>query len=165
MILKVGAQIEVPGLDHAALAQIFEAHTRFTESESQLPSLQTNTMQHSSEQTNLPDLSPDILEKMTSIAKTLGLDDTSALPVPELNCNCIYCQVLRALGKTIPVEEEITEADLHFRDWEIKQTADTLYSVTNPLDRNEQYSVFLGTPIGCTCGQKSCEHIKAVLNS
>ena len=40
-----------------------------------------------------------------------------------------------------------------------------LIVVTNPLDANEHYNVFLGDPIGCTCGQKNCEHIRAVLNS
>ncbi|NGX33463.1 MAG: hypothetical protein K1060chlam4_01531, partial [Candidatus Anoxychlamydiales bacterium] len=40
-----------------------------------------------------------------------------------------------------------------------------LYRVTNPLDENEHYSVFLKDPIGCTCGKKNCEHVKAVLNS
>jgi hypothetical protein len=61
--------------------------------------------------------------------------------------------------------EEISDDDLKFRDWEIAQTEANLYSVTNPLDPSEHYSVFLGEPLGCTCGSKNCEHIKAVLKS
>ena len=61
--------------------------------------------------------------------------------------------------------EEVTDEDLKFRTWDIKQPGKKLYLVTNPLDNNENYNVFLGKPVGCTCGQKYCEHIKAVLNS
>jgi hypothetical protein len=66
-----------------------------------------------------------------------------------------------------PLEEieEVSDEDLKFRDWEIKQTAEQLYTVTNPLDANEHYNVFLGSPLGCTCGDKNCEHIRAVLTS
>ena len=64
-----------------------------------------------------------------------------------------------------PTEEKIDDLDLVFRDWEIKELSNNLYTVTNPLDLNEHYNVFLGEPIGCTCGHKNCEHIKAVLQS
>ena len=62
-------------------------------------------------------------------------------------------------------EEIVSDEDLAFRDWEIKQTTDEKYQVTNPLDANEQYNVFLGNPLGCTCGEKNCEHIRAVLST
>jgi hypothetical protein len=35
----------------------------------------------------------------------------------------------------------------------------------NPLDHKEHYNVFLGDPIGCSCGNNNCEHIQAVLKS
>ncbi len=176
--LKTGALIEVPGLDQAALNEIFEAHAQYSHqiepisfnlplrSDGPIQSLGP-TMEHDPSQANHPDLPPEVLDRMATIAKAFGLDDTSALPAPEPDCNCVYCQILRSFGASPSPEEEvlITEADLHFRDWEITQQADKLYTVTNPLDKNEHYSVFLGTPIGCTCGQKNCEHIKAVLNS
>ncbi|MGH2612567.1 MAG: hypothetical protein ACRDFB_05905, partial [Rhabdochlamydiaceae bacterium] len=62
-------------------------------------------------------------------------------------------------------EEEVSDEDLKFRTWDIKQENDKLYSVTNPLDKKEHYNVFLGKPLGCTCGNKNCEHIQAVLKS
>ena len=60
---------------------------------------------------------------------------------------------------------EITPEELQFKDWEIAQKDGKLYHVINPLDKNEYYDVFLGDPIGCTCGNKNCEHIRAVLST
>jgi len=64
-------------------------------------------------------------------------------------------------------DEEVKDEELTFKDeWEVKETGDKLlFSVHNPLDPKECYSVFLGDPIGCTCGKKNCDHIKAVLRS
>jgi len=93
------------------------------------------------------------------------------IPKGEPHCNCPYCQIANAMQGTVSeveekeVEEEVTEDDLKFREWDIKQEGDKLYIVTNPLDADEHYQVFLGTPVGCTCGQKNCEHIRTVLSS
>ena len=65
----------------------------------------------------------------------------------------------------VTIEEEVSAADLTFRSWDIKQEADQLYTVTNPLNAKEHYSVFLGEPLGCTCGFKNCDHIQAVLRT
>ena len=62
-------------------------------------------------------------------------------------------------------EEEVTDRDLSFQQWAIEQTGDKLFCVTNKLDRLEKYNVFLGDPVGCTCGIQGCEHILAVLKS
>jgi hypothetical protein len=106
------------------------------------------------------------LEKITTVARAFGLADTSALQDPEPNCNCVYCQVVRSLKQENKTpEEEVSESDLRFRNWDIVQTADKLYLITNPLDKNEHYNVYLGSPLGCTCGSKNCEHIRAVLSS
>jgi PhoH-like ATPase len=69
---------------------------------------------------------------------------------------CKYNDKTKKLEPLLQVTREI---------WGIEQTAEQLYKVTNPLDANEQYNVFLGTPLGCTCGLKNCEHIRAVLNT
>jgi len=63
------------------------------------------------------------------------------------------------------LEEEVSAEDLKFRDWDIVQSGDDVYIVTNPLNAEEQYNVYLGNPVGCTCGQPNCEHIRSVLNS
>ncbi|HSX10807.1 MAG TPA: hypothetical protein VLF94_03710 [Chlamydiales bacterium] len=187
VILKNRVQIEVPGLDKQGVDTVFEAHAHYAEESA--PHKPTNPidgpfsfslplradgpidtlgagMQHNPEQAGLPPIPPDVLKKLTLIARAFGLEDASALPKAEPHCNCVYCQVARALqdqdGEPV---EEVTEQDLTFRDWEIKKTGDHLYIVTNPLDANEHYTVFLGTPIGCTCGSQNCEHIRTVLNS
>jgi hypothetical protein len=189
VILQNRVQVEVPGLDKATIDAVFEAHAHYAEESAPKNkvspidgpfsfSLPLTTggpidtlgsgMQHNPEQANLPPIPPDVLKKLTMIARAFGLEDASALPKAEPHCNCVYCQVTRALQGENPMEEpveEVTAEDLTFRNWEIKQTADQLYSVTNPLDPNEQYNVFLGSPLGCTCGSKNCEHLRAVLNS
>ncbi len=130
-------------------------------------------LQHNPHQANTPNLPPDVLEKITQISKTMGLDDPSALPKPEPDCNCIRCQIAKAMqagfnneqaSKEEP-EEIVSDEELKFRTWDISQTSDKLYVVTNPLDIEEHYNVFLGDPIGCSCGESRCEHIKAVLNT
>lgn len=133
-------------------------------------------MQHDPAQANAPNLPKEALEKITSIAKAIGLDkQLDHLPKAEPHCNCPYCQLARAfhgqdpkkeeLSSTSDLEEDVSDEDLTFREWDIKETGNNLYDVTNPLDPTEHYQVFLGNPVGCTCGQKNCVHIKAVLET
>ncbi len=125
-------------------------------------------MEHNPEQANAPEIPSDILEKITSITKALGMDmEQMNIPKPEPHCNCPYCQLARAVQGTAreEPEEEVSDDDLRFRDWDIKQEGDKLYIVSNPLDVDEHYQVYLGSPVGCTCGKKNCEHVKSVLNS
>jgi len=186
VLLQNQMQVEVPGLDKMTVDEIFEAHARSAEEhaapktfnplegpfsfsvplkpEGPLDSL-GSSMQHNPDQANLPPMPPEVLKKITMIARVFGLEDASALPKAEPDCNCVYCQVARSLHGEEPAIEEVTEADLQFRNWEVAQTAEQLYKVTNALDPNENYNVYLGTPIGCTCGSKNCEHIRAVLNT
>ncbi len=192
--LHNGTRIDIPGLDKTLIQTIFEAHSQFMEEEMAsrptplTPSIKEDflpfrfsigsgiealgsAMQHNPEQKNLPDLPPEVLAKITGVAKVLGIDDPYTLPKAEPHCNCAHCQIAKALhGQSRPVEqsaaeEVIKDEDLSFRTWDIKQPGEKLYVVSNPLDAKEQYNVYLGDPIGCTCGQKNCEHIRAVLNS
>ena len=130
--------------------------------------------QHNSDQANQPDLPLELLEKVTHFAQSLGIDTTQALfPDAQPHCNCLYCQVGRAVlkqNKQEPVqqssvEEEVSDSDLKFKEWDIAQSTEHLFEVRNPLDLHEHYQVYLGEPIGCTCGHNNCEHIKAVLNT
>ena len=69
-------------------------------------------------------------------------------------------------GKEIPKPDEpVPDAELSFQEWDIVQTGKDLFHVSSRLDPNEQYNVFLGNPVGCTCGKAGCEHILAVLKS
>lgn len=129
-------------------------------------------LQHNPEQANSPNLPLEVLNKIAALSKAMGIDDPQAFPKGEPHCNCMHCQIARALHGEAPhletlnlIEDEVTEEDLKFRLWDIAPAADNLYIVTNPLDPAEHYNVYLGDTIGCTCGEKNCEHIRAVLNS
>lgn len=131
-------------------------------------------LQHSQEQANSPALPEEMIKKVTSISKAIGLDkQLENMPKAEPHCNCPYCQIARALHEEQPIaqkepkvkEEEVSDEELKFREWDIKEIGKDFYEVRNPFDPIEHYQVFLGNPIGCTCGHKNCEHIKAVLNS
>jgi hypothetical protein len=132
-----------------------------------------NLLQHNPEQADSPDLPNDVLQKIAQLSKTMGIDDPNAVPKPEPHCNCMHCQIARALQngcthmETVKEEPEeiVTDEDLKFKTWDIQQTGEKLYKVSNPLDDKEHYNVYLGDPVGCTCGENHCEHIRAVLNT
>lgn len=141
-----------------------------------LPGLEglSSVLMHNQKEYGAPNLPSDILEKISSLTQSMKPEEIDAIPQPEPHCNCPHCQITRAIHQgacykeetLLELEEElVSEEDLHFRDWDIKQSTDQIYQVINPLDSEEHYNVFLGSPIGCTCGSKSCEHIKAVLSS
>ncbi|WP_201457034.1 hypothetical protein [Chlamydia sp. 17-3921] len=118
-------------------------------------------LQHTPEHKDHPDAPADVLEKIANIIRTLSGNTPSLLPKPEPHCNCMHCQI----GRVIHEEDSIvvSDQDLTFRTWDIIQSGDKLYIVSDPLNPKEQFSVYLGPPIGCTCGEPNCEHLKAVL--
>lgn len=127
-------------------------------------------MQHNPAQANAPSLPKEIIDKIAAIAKILTSGDLSSFPKPEPHCNCVHCQVARSIhnlpeDEMEKLDEVISDDDLHFRNWDILQTSENLYLVSNPIDPREQYNVYLGTPVGCTCGEEHREHIRAVLSS
>jgi hypothetical protein len=129
-------------------------------------------LQHNPMQAATPDLPKEVLAKISAVAKIFAPDDAMTLPKPEPECNCMHCQIAKAIqsgvcghtGSQVEVEDVAPE-DLIFRQWDINQTGEKLYSVINRLDSQEKYSVYLGHPVGCTCGKQGCEHILAVLKS
>jgi hypothetical protein len=194
VMLASRMRVVIPDLDKASIDTIFEAHARYGSLPIDSPAPQENrapsvsfplptsgsglellnaASQHNPTQADSPELPKEILEKIAGIAKVLGLDNAEHLPKAEPHCNCPYCQIARAFQgapqqeaiEAKSEEEIVSEEDLKFRNWDIKQSADQLYAVTNPFDQEESYSVYLGEPLGCTCGEKNCEHIRAVLNS
>jgi hypothetical protein len=129
-------------------------------------------MQHNPAQSNAPNLPQEILNKIAAISKIVAPEEINSLPEAEPHCNCFHCQIARAIHKGLhPVEqiesegEIVSDAELQFQEWEIKQMDDKIFQVINRLDNREQYQVYLGEPVGCTCGKQNCEHIVAVLKS
>lgn len=195
ILLHTNAKISIPNLDKPIINVIFDAHAKYLEKEENDKRQKNQTfsmgiplkisgegvdsaieslglaMQHNPANANAPDLPPEILSKIASISKIMGMDNPEVTPKAEPHCNCIHCQIAKAIrGESFDDEseeviEEVTEEDLKFKTWEIAQTAEHLYVVTNPINKNEKYTVFLGKPLGCTCGAKNCEHIRAVLNT
>ena len=196
-----GDAIEVPNLELEQIQSIFEIHADFVEEEEKFFSqtadktqppfsflqgtagndLQlafggidgfSTMMQHNPEQMNGPDLPNEILDKVSAISKIVTPESSQDLPIAEPHCNCMHCQIARAIsGKqevtrhTLVEEpiEPIEPEELQFQQWDIVQTEDKMYTVTNRLDNTETFNVYLGKPIGCTCGKEGCEHILAVL--
>ncbi len=188
VILNNGNRIEIPGLEQSVMVSIFENHAKYVE-ESQIenkPGIPKSAsisfgmpmpgdptgnlpLHHNPEQKNAPPLPPEILKRIAAVTKAMGLSEIIKMEKPEEHCNCLYCQLTRAVQDREPNnendEESVSDEDLTFKTWDIEEISEKLYRVINPLDRNESFQVFLGEPIGCTCGQKHCEHIQAVLRS
>jgi len=125
-------------------------------------------LHHNPNYSDLPPFPPDIVSKIELLAKAVPLGELANMPNPEPGCNCLYCQMMRLLKKgeaseDEPSDDEVSDEELRFEQWEIQSLGDKLYLVTNKLDKSEAYRVFLGDPIGCTCGKPNCEHIIAVL--
>jgi hypothetical protein len=167
VLLKSRMQAEIPNLSEKEIEEIFEARARFGASLfSEEGALATEVpiptpIQHDPHQSQSDDLPHDFIERITAISKALGLGTRLPAPRPVEGCNCPFCQVARAMHP----EERVEDEELTFRSWDILEISPKLYTVSNPGSKGEQFSVFLGDPIGCTCGEKNCEHLKAVLNS
>ncbi len=135
----------------------------------------SSMMTHNEQERNAPDLPSYILSKVQEISLEMGLSNSATLPVAEPNCNCSFCQIAKSIQKMgseaheqVSYEDEedlITEEDLTFTSWIIRPLKQNLYLVVHPDHLEDQYQVFLGSPIGCTCGSNQCDHIKAVLSS
>lgn len=139
-----------------------------------------SVLHHNPSQANTPTIPKEILEKIILVTKIIAPEDIT-LPKAEPHCNCTHCQIARALGqaeepplevaalapkqKGLEKEEVISDKDLKFQQWEIQPSGSQLYTVINRLDPHEKYSVYLGEPVGCTCGKAGCEHIISVLKS
>lgn len=135
-------------------------------------------MQHNPLEMNAPDLPQIVLQKIGSIAKILAPENSDLLPKDVPNCNCFHCQITRAINHNameneisvqiediIDDEEIVSDLELQFNQWDVKPAGEHLFSVINRLDANEEYSVFLGSPVGCNCGNQNCEHIIAALRA
>jgi hypothetical protein len=110
-------------------------------------------------------LPAEIIEKLANILKMVLPQVMEALTPPVVGCSCPFCQIAGHLFQKADQEEEVKPEEISFRDWQVIPTGEKLYSVESPIDPLEKYTVFLGEPIGCTCGIDRCEHVLAVLKS
>lgn len=176
--LHTGTKVEIPDLEKTTIEEIFSAHSKYlnngkgqTSLNFIMPGLENMGMfmQHNMNQSDAPDLPPEVLEKISNLTRSLDMGgEMSQLPKAEPHCNCPYCQIARAIHaeQEEEIEEEVSDEELTFRaEWDIEQVGDKLYKVTNPLNTSETFQVFLGEPLGCTCGHNNCVHIQSVLNT
>ena len=192
--LRSDVIVEIPDLEEYAIHLIFAEHAKYLENEEsgeakKLPLLSAKEMElfsfplkiggdsaegvlvHNPSAKNSPDLPKELLNRIALLSRMLGKEGLQTFPKPEPHCNCFYCQIVRAMHQMEDElieeknEELVSDDDLKFRLWDIQPTGDKLYRVTSSLDLEEHYDVFLGDPVGCTCGNPHCEHIRAVLNS
>jgi len=179
--LKSGSTINIPKLDADIIEKIFSAHETFLEKEAPsqkgMPSFPFpteglefgNIMQHNQKLSHSPDLPPEAIGRIKEMIN--GVDFAASgmeMPTAEPHCNCPYCQIARVMNTLHEEEEEeVLDEELTFREykWIIDKENDNLYIVTSPSNKDEEYRVFLGDPIGCTCGSNNCEHIRTVLGS
>lgn len=128
-----------------------------------------NCTQHDMKLSGSEPLPPELLDKIKKMASMMGFDASRLGDLKaEPHCNCPHCQVVRSINNQedeIIDDEPVSDSDLKFREWDIKEIGEKRYEVTSPFDTEEKYQVFLGTPVGCTCGKEHCEHVKAVLES
>jgi hypothetical protein len=132
-------------------------------------------LQHMEELREAPNLPPEVLEKVKTISKLVPAEDLVNSPKPVEQCNCPFCQIANVIHNDAAqalqqvavevIDEPVKDEDLKFEQWSISQTGEQLFEVRNKLDLTESYNVFLGEPVGCTCGRNGCEHILAVLKS
>ncbi|MGZ3633715.1 MAG: hypothetical protein ACXU9U_04725 [Parachlamydiaceae bacterium] len=125
-------------------------------------------MQHNPAQADVPDLPLEVLEKIGAIIKIVAADDVITPSSAVANCNCPYCQISRVMTlneepvSDLPEVSEVQEASSE--PWHIYQSGENQFVVVNRLDLTE-HKVYLGHPVGCTCGKEGCEHLLAVLKS
>lgn len=182
--LKDGTRVQIPDLSQDVIKEIFNAHTQSLEMQAPAKSEQalsgpfrmlfgtleslTQALQHNPAYSNIAPLPQEIVSKIEMLAKSLPPEELENYLHPVEGCNCMYCQISRILKgnhavQEAPPEEEVGEEELQFEEWIVESTGDKMYRVTNKLDPTEHYNVYLGDPIGCTCGKQNCEHIVAVL--
>lgn len=193
VFMTSGARVTIPHLSETLIDMIFTAHGEFLD-QGATPDFESNTiqiegalppgliplsgnilnggiadlMQHNPAHKDMPNLSAEVLGKVVGMIKIIAPDDFGNLSPSEPHCNCIHCQVSRSASSQDAEDvsdEVISDADLTFKDWDVTPEGENLYAVRHPIELNEEYHVFLGDPIGCTCGSKQCEHIAAALRT
>lgn len=134
--------------------------------------------QHNPADINAPDLPIELLQKVRGILDFIPPGKSLQIPQANPSCNCFHCQITRTLnnaqGKTLPTDavdtflELVKDEELLFEQWDVRQIDAQRFAVTNKLDSDETYNVFLGETVGCTCGKQgkeACQHILAALRS
>ncbi|MFA6914995.1 MAG: hypothetical protein WC222_01235 [Parachlamydiales bacterium] len=199
--LTDGIIVQIPNLPDSLLEQIFSVHAAYLGEQTpkrqlrpikneldgmtatefplrlgfgSMENMMASSMQHNPEQAHMPDLPSEIIDKIATIAKVVSPREVSSLPKGEPHCNCMFCQVSRAIHRHAHVDEpeivtehKVAELPLSATDpWIVEPNENNCYNVHHRESPIEQYKVFIKDgEIGCNCGNHGCEHIIAVLRS
>ena len=180
--LQDATTLHIPNLSPSDVAVIFAAHAEYleghdTHTSSSLfitkRSLLSFTelkqliclLHHDAQQSHSPDFPAELEQRIVSLGASLPNKDTSLLPEEEAHCNCPHCQTVRLMRRGMEQDVLVEEQDLRFDTWIIKQINAHEYLLQHPDHEQEKYTVSLNSPLYCSCGSKSCEHILAVLKS
>ncbi|HRD55903.1 MAG TPA: hypothetical protein PLC42_05855 [Parachlamydiaceae bacterium] len=132
--------------------------------------------EHNPLEMDAPDLPAPLLDNLSQVAKIITKEDAAFFPEDVANCNCFHCQITRTINqnlkkkiaeelKMIEEDEIVLDKELEFNQWNVIAEGKEFFTVINKLDDQEQYKVFLGSPVGCNCGKDHCEHIIAALRT
>ncbi len=128
---------------------------------------------HNPQFSQSPPLPKEILDKITLIAKAIGGDMIKEVEPVEL-CNCFFCQIARALKnertedrkphvpKNLP--KDLLRGGID-PEWMVDEVGPHMFRVVSREEPEVIYQVYLGEPIGCSCGSNRCQHIIAALKS
>lgn len=134
--------------------------------------------QHNPADRDAPDLPAELLQKVRGILDFIPPGKSLQIPQADPSCNCFHCQITRSLStpqrhslshESLDLTlEQVKDEELLFEQWDVCQMDTEQFTVTNKLNPDETYQVFLGEPVRCTCGKQEkagCDHILAALRS
>lgn len=182
--LHSGERVTLPTLSSDETNRIFQAYGSHLEKASapetapvkkeipphpfglDFPKILSFPLQHSPTGQEDPGFTEEMIQQIAEIAKTVIPKEHLESFKAEPGCHCTYCEIARAAKEDdLQVIENLPLAELPPMEWVVTPMGNKLYNVSNINNPQENYSVHLGTPIGCTCGQTHCPHILSVLKS
>ena len=173
--LKNGTLVKISHLLKEQLDLIFKVHQEILLAQAQdmaMPLMDPVFFQfsgpfleHDPELSDASPLPEEVKDKLYSLLKGLPKLDVSKLPEAHAGCMCPHCQLMNLISINEQEEELVTDDDLKFATWDIKQIDNHHFKLQHPYDENEVYDVCLDAPIFCSCGQNQCEHIECVLRN
>lgn len=174
--LKNGTVVKISNLLKDDLNLIFKVHQDILLSPSQptipslidplLFSLSGPLLEHDPDLHDASPLPDEVKIKLKSLLEGMPKLEKIKLPQIHQDCNCPFCQIMGLIQDEATNDEEIVkDEDLLFSTWKQEAFSDHLIKLTHPFNQEETYFINLESPISCSCGQTSCEHIEHVLRN
>jgi hypothetical protein len=179
--LNNGSCVLLPDISPDQTDAIFQCHKRYLSKKIstegrviqkfgmglEIPGSGAIPLQHNPLEAGGSHLPEEFIEKLAEITKATLPKEILSDFTPEPHCHCTFCEIARAANPGVEelVEIATPKEETIANRWIVQQVSEKLYTVSSSEDPAESYSVFLGQPIGCTCGKADCVHIISVLKS